>query len=117
MTDTELRQFINNELKRIAEEYKIPESRVALYAGKRFIWFNYCTKERGYALEKLEDDPLLDEIIKIAASKKSDKEFDYAAFFHGVDGDLMEDFATLQLSQLPIWDELEKYLETDKKYN
>ena len=115
MTDTELRQFISNELERIAEEYKIPESRVALYAGKRFIWFNYCTKERAYALEKLQGDQLLDEIIKIAAAKKSEEEFDYAAFFHGVDGDLMEDFATLQLSQLPIWDELEKYLETDKK--
>lgn len=114
MTNTELRQFIKNELKRISEEYKIPESRVALYAGKRFIWFDYCTKERGYALEKLEDDPLLDEIIKIAASKKSDKEFDYAAFFHGVDGDLMEDFAIIQLPQLPVWDELEKDLETKK---
>ena len=114
MTNTELRQFIKDELKRIAEEYKIPESRVALYAGKRFIWFDYCTKERGYALEKLEDDPLLDEIIKITASKKSDKEFDYAAFFHGVDGDLMEDFAIIQLPQLPVWNELEKDLETKK---
>ena len=114
MTNTELRQFIKDELKRIAEEYKIPENRVALYAGKRFIWFDYCTKERGYALEKLEDDPLLDEIIKITASKKSDKEFDYAAFFHGVDGDLMEDFAIIQLPQLPVWNELEKDLETKK---
>ena len=114
MTNTELRQFIKNELKRISEEYKIPESRVALYAGKRFIWFDYCTKERGYALEKLQGDQLPEEIIKIVASKKSDKEFDYAAFFHGVDGDLMEDFAIIQLPQLPVWNELEKDLETKK---
>lgn len=32
------RKFISTELKRIAEEYKIQESTVALYAGKRFIW-------------------------------------------------------------------------------
>ena len=34
------------------------------------------------------------------------------AFFQGVDGDLMEDFATIQLSKLPIWDEMLKDLES-----
>jgi hypothetical protein len=106
------RSFIRTELKRIAEEYKIPESTVALYAGQRFIWQDYCSKESGYALEKLEGDELLDEIMNIADSKESEKEFDWKAFFQGVDGDLMEDFATIQLSKLPIWDEMLKDLET-----
>lgn len=108
----ENRKFISTELKRIAEEYKIPESTVALYAGKRFIWQGYCSKESGYALEKLEGDELLDEIMNIADSKESEKEFDWKAFFQGVDGDLMEDFATIQLSKLPIWDEMLKDLES-----
>ena len=108
----ENRKFISTELKRIAEEYKIPESTVALYAGKRFIWQGYCSKESGYALEKLEGDELLDEIVNIADSKESEKEFDWKAFFQGVDGDLMEDFATIQLSKLPIWDEMLKDLES-----
>ena len=107
----ENRKFISTELKRIAEEYKIQESTVALYAGKRFIWQGYCSKESGYALEKLEGDELLDEIMNIAESKESEKEFDWKAFFQGVDGDLMEDFATIQLSRLPIWDEMLKDLE------
>jgi hypothetical protein len=105
------RSFIKAELKRIAEDYKIPESTVALYAGKRFIWQDYCSKESGYALEKLEGDELLDEIMNIADSKESEKEFDWKAFFQGVDGDLMEDFATIQLSKLPLWDEMLEYLE------
>ena len=71
------RKFISTELKRIAEEYKVPESTVALYAGKRFIWQGYCSKESGYALEKLEGDELLDEIMNIADSKESEKEFDW----------------------------------------
>ena len=71
------RKFISTELKRIAEEYKISESTVALYAGKRFIWQGYCSKESGYALEKLEGDELLDEIMNIADSKESEKEFDW----------------------------------------
>ena len=108
----ENRKFISTELKRIAEEYKIPEKTVALYAGKRFIWQGYCSKESGYALEKLEGDELLDEIMNIADSKESEKEFDWKAFFQGVDGDLMEDFATIQLSKLPIWDEMLKDLES-----
>lgn len=108
----ENRKFISTELKRIAEEYKIPEKTVALYAGKRFIWQGYCSKESGYALEKLEGDELLDEIVNIADSKESEKEFDWKAFFQGVDGDLMEDFATIQLSKLPIWDEMLKDLES-----
>ena len=108
----ENRKFISTELKRIAEEYKIPESTVALYAGKRFIWQGYCSKESGYALEKLEGDELLDEIMNIADSKESEKEFDWKAFFQGVDGDLMEDFATIQLSKLPLWDEMLKDLES-----
>ena len=108
----ENRKFIRTELKRIAEEYKIPESTGVLYAGKRFIWQDYCSKESGYALEKLEGDELLDEIMNIAESKESEKEFDWNAFFQGVDGDLMEDFATIQLSKLPIWDEMLKDLET-----
>ena len=108
----ENRKFISTELKRIAEEYKIPESTVALYAGKRFIWQGYCSKESGYVLEKLEGDELLDEIMNIADSKESEKEFDWKAFFQGVDGDLMEDFATIQLSKLPIWDEMLKDLES-----
>ena len=108
----ENRKFIRTELKRIAEDYKIPESTVALYAGKRFIWQDYCSKESGYALEKLEGDELLDEIMNIAESKESEKEFDWKAFFQGVDGDLMEDFATIQLSKLPLWDEMLEYLET-----
>ena len=107
----ENRKFIRTELKRIAEDYKIPESTVALYAGKRFIWQDYCSKESGYALEKLEGDELLDEIMNIADSKESEKEFDWKAFFQGVDGDLMEDFATIQLSKLPLWDEMLEYLE------
>ena len=107
----ENRKFIRTELKRIAEEYKIRESTVALYAGKRFIWQDYCSKESGYALEKLEGDELLDEIMNIAESKESEKEFDWKAFFQGVDGDLMEDFATIQLSKLPLWDEMLEYLE------
>lgn len=107
----EERSFIRTELKRIAEEYKIPESTVALYAGKRFIWQGYCSKESGYALEKLNGDELLDEIMNIADSKESEKEFDWKSFFQGVDGDLMEDFATIQLSKLPIWDEMLEYLE------
>ena len=107
----EERSFIRTELKRIAEEYKIPESTVALYAGKRFIWQSYCSKESGYALEKLEGDELLDEIMNNTDSKESEKEFDLKAFFQGVDGDLMEDFATIQLSKLPIWDEMLEYLE------
>ena len=107
----EERSFIRTELKRIAEEYKIPESTVALYAGMRFIWQGYCSKESGYALEKLEGDELLDEIMNIADSKESEKEFDWKAFFQGVDGDLMEDFATIQLSKLPLWDEMLEYLE------
>ena len=107
----ENRKFIRTELKRIAEEYKIPESTVALYAGQRFIWQDYCSKESGYALEKLEGDELLDEIMNIAESKESEKEFDWKAFFQGVDGDLMEDFATIQLSKLPLWDEMLEYLE------
>lgn len=107
----ENRKFIRTELKRIAEEYKIPESQVALYAGKRFIWQGYCSKESGYALEKLEGDELLDEIMNIADSKESEKEFDWKAFFQGVDGDLMEDFAIIQLPKLPIWDEMLEYLE------
>ncbi|SFI88840.1 hypothetical protein SAMN04487775_107223 [Treponema bryantii] len=107
----ENRKFIRTELKRIAEDYKIPESTVALYAGKRFIWQDYCSKESGYALEKLEGDELLDEIMNIADSKESEKEFDWKAFFQGVDGDLMEDFAIIQLPKLPIWDELLEYLE------
>ena len=106
------RKFISTELKRIAEEYKIPESTVALYAGKRFIWQGSCSKESGYALEKLEGDELLDEIMNIADSKESEKEFDWKAFFHGVDEDLMEDFATIQLSKLPMWDEMLEYLES-----
>ena len=105
------RRFIKAELKRIAEEYKIPESTVALYAGKRFIWQGYCSKESGYALEKLDDYELLEEMMNIADSKESEKEFDWKAFFQGVDGDLMEDFATIQLSKLPIWDEMLEYLE------
>ena len=108
----ENRKFISTELKRIAEEYKIPESTVALYAGKRFIWQGYCSKESGYVLEKLEGDELLDEIVNIADSKESEKEFDWKAFFQGVDGDLMEDFATIQLSKLPIWDEMLEDLES-----
>ena len=108
----ENRKFISTELKRIAEEYKIPENTVALYAEKRFIWQGYCSKESGYALEKLEGDELLDEIMNIADSKESEKEFDWKAFFQGVDGDLMEDFATIQLSKLPIWDEMLKDLES-----
>lgn len=107
----ENRSFIRTELKRIAEEYKIPESTVALYAGKRFIWQDYCSKESGYALEKLQGDELIDEIMNIADSKESEKEFDWKAFFQGVDGDLMEDFATIQLSKLPLWDEMLKDLE------
>jgi hypothetical protein len=107
----ENRKFIRTELKRIAEEYKIRESTVALYAGKRFIWQDYCSKESGYALEKLEGDELLDEIMNIAESKESEKEFDWKAFFQGVDGDLMEDFAIIQLPKLPIWDEMLEYLE------
>lgn len=107
----ENRKFIRTELKRIAEEYKIPESTVALYTGKRFIWQGYCSKERGYALEKLEGDELLDEIMNIVDSKESEKEFDWKAFFQGVDEDLMEDFAIIQLSKLPIWDEMLKDLE------
>ena len=107
----ENRKFIRTELKRIAEDYKIPESTVALYAGKRFIWQDYCSKESGYALEKLEGDELLDEIMNIAESKESEKEFDWKAFFQGVDGDLMEDFAIIQLPKLPIWDEMLEYLE------
>ena len=106
------RKFISTELKRIAEEYKISESTVALYAGKRFIWQDYCSKESGYALEKLKGDELLDEIMNIADSKESEKEFDWKAFFHGVDEDLMEDFATIQLSKLPMWDEMLEYLES-----
>ena len=106
------RKFISTELKRIAEEYKVPESTVALFAGKRFIWLDYCSGERGYALEKLEGDELLDEIMNIADSKESEKEFDWKAFFQGVDGDLMEDFATIQLSKLPLWDEMLEYLES-----
>ena len=105
------RSFIKAELKRIAEDYKIPESTVALYAGKRFIWQDYCSKESGYALEKLEGDELLDEIMNIVDSKESEKEFDWKAFFQGVDGDLMEDFAIIQLPKLPIWDEMLEYLE------
>lgn len=108
----ENRKFISTELKRIAEEYKIPEKTVVLYVGKRFIWQDYCSKESGYALEKLEGDELLDEIVNIADSKESEKEFDWKAFFQGVDGDLMEDFATIQLSKLPIWDEMLKDLES-----
>lgn len=108
----ENRKFISTELKRIAEEYKISESTVALYAGKRFIRQGYCSKESGYALEKLEGDELLDEIMNIADSKESEKEFDWKAFFQGVDGDLMEDFAIIQLSKLPIWDEMLKDLES-----
>ena len=108
----ENRKFISTELKRIAEEYKISESTVALYVGKRFIWQDYCSKESGYALEKLEGDELLDEIMNIADSKESEKEFDWKAFFQGVDGDLMEDFATIQLSKLPIWDEMLEDLES-----
>ena len=108
----ENRKFISTELKRIAEEYKIPENTVALYAGKRFIWQGYCSKESGYALEKLEGDELFDEIMNIADSKESEKEFDWKAFFQGVDGDLMEDFATIQLSKLPIWDEMLEDLES-----
>ena len=108
----ENRKFISTELKRIAEEYKIPEKTVALYAGKRFIWQGYCSKESGYALEKLEGDELLDEIMNIADSKESEKEFDWKAFLQGVDGDLMEDFATIQLSKLPIWDEMLEDLES-----
>ena len=111
----ENREFISTELKRIAEEYKIPESTVALYVGKRFIWQGYCSKESGYALEKLEGDELLDEIMNIADSKESEKEFDWKAFFQGVDGDLMEDFATIQLSKLPIWDEMLEDLESKEK--
>ena len=107
----ENRKFIRTELKRIAEDYKIPESTVAIYAGKRFIWQDYCSKESGYALEKLEGDELLDEIMNIADSKESEKEFDWKAFFQGVDGDLMEDFAIIQLPKLPIWDEMLEYLE------
>ena len=110
----ENREFISTELKRIAEEYKIPESTVALYAGKRFIWKGYCSKESGYALEMLEGDELLDEIMNIADSKESEKEFDWKAFFQGVDGDLMEDFATIQLSKLPIWNEMLEDLEGRK---
>ena len=106
------RKFISTELKRIAEEYKISESTVALCAGKRFILQGYCSKESGYALEKLEGDELLDEIMNIADSKESEKEFDWKAFFHGVDEDLMEDFATIQLSKLPMWDEMLEYLES-----
>ena len=108
----ENRKFISTELKRIAEEYKIPEKTVVLYVGKRFIWQDYCSKESGYALEKLEGDELLDEIMNIADSKESEKEFDWKAFFQGVDGDLMEDFATIQLSKLPIWDEMLEDLES-----
>ena len=108
---SENRKFIRTELKRIAEDYKIPESTVALYAGQRFIWQDYCSKESGYALEKLEGDELLDEIMNIADSKESEKEFDWKAFFQGVDGDLMEDFAIIQLPKLPIWDEMLEYLE------
>ena len=108
----ENRKFISTELKRIAEEYKIPEKTVVLYVGKRFIWQDYCSKESGYALEELEGDELLDEIVNIADSKESEKEFDWKAFFQGVDGDLMEDFATIQLSKLPIWDEMLKDLES-----
>ena len=108
----EERRFIRTELKRIAEEYKIPETTVALYVGKRFIWIDYCDKEMGYALEKLQGDELIDEIMNIVDSKESEKEFDWKSFFQGVDGDLMEDFATIQLSKLPIWDEMLKDLET-----
>ena len=49
--------------------------------------------------------------MNIADSKESEKEFDWKAFFQGVDGDLMEDFATIQLSELRIWDEMLKELE------
>ena len=111
----EIGKFIKTELKRIAEEYKISESTVARYAGNRFIWNGYCFKEEGHALEKLPEDELIDKIMNIADSKESEKEFDYAKFFQGVDGDLAEDLATLQLSQLPIWDEMLKYLEAKEK--
>ena len=49
--------------------------------------------------------------MNIADSKESEKEFDWKAFFQDVDGDLMEDFATIQLSKLPLWDEMLEYLE------
>ena len=107
----EIGKFIKTELKRIAEDYKIPESTVALYAGKRFIWNGYCSKEEGYVLEKLQGDELINEIMNIVDSKEAETKFDYAKFFQGVDGDLAEDFATLQLSKLPIWDELLEDLE------
>ncbi len=105
------RSFIEAEIKRIAKDYKISESQTALYTGKRFILFGYCSKERGVALEKLDGEALVDEIMNIAGSKETDKEFDWKNFFQGVDGDLMEDFATIQLSQLPIWDEMLEFLE------
>jgi len=109
--ETENRSFIEAEIKRIAKDYKISEKQTALYTGQRFIWFGYCSKERGLSLEKLEGEELVDEIMNIASSKESDKDFDWKDFFQGVDGDLMEDFATIQLSQLPIWDEMLEFLE------
>ena len=50
--------------------------------------------------------------MNIADSKESEKEFDWKAFFHGVDEDLMEDFAIIQLPKLPLWDEMLEYLES-----
>jgi len=115
MDTEEIKELIRGEIKNIAESYKVPESRVALYTGKRFIWFKYCTREQGYALEKLSGENLLNEIIRIASSKETEKEFDYKKFFLGVDGDLMEDFAVLALPKLSVWDEMMKELENKKK--
>ena len=53
--------------------------------------------------------------MNIADSKESEKEFDWKAFFHGVDEDLMEDFAIIQLPKLPLWDEMLEYLEAKEK--
>lgn len=115
MSIEEIKELISGQIKSIAESYKVSESRVALYTGKRFIWLDYCTREQGYALEKLSGDNLLNEIMKIAASKTTEKDFDYKKFFHGVDCDLMDDFAVLALPKLPVWGEMLEDLENKNK--
>lgn len=111
MPEKEIKELIRGEISEIARSYKIPESRVALYIGKRFLRFDYCTSEECNALEKLSGDELLNEIIRIASSKNQEKEFDYKKFLLDVDGDFWEEFAIIQLPKLSIWQEMIDELE------
>lgn len=105
------RDFIKAEINRIAERFKMQESDVVSYVGNYLSVYEYCSKEKGAELKNLQGEALIDEIINIANSNKPEKKIDFAGFFNNIEYEIKDDFAVMQLSALPIWDEMLEMLE------